>query len=99
MVALALPGSLLVSPTFGYNFAMLLSFILSGWGMYLWVKTPTGDSWPGWCGERLCLICHFRMVHFVGWTPEPARDAMFPVLFFGPVRPAEAGEIFLEAQS
>ncbi|MDO9349300.1 MAG: hypothetical protein Q7T47_08435, partial [Anaerolineales bacterium] len=32
MVALALPGSLLFGPTWGYNFAMLLSFVLSGWG-------------------------------------------------------------------
>jgi len=40
-VALALPGSLLFGPTWGYNYAMLMSFILSGWAMYLWVKHMT----------------------------------------------------------
>jgi len=65
MVALALPGSLLFGPTWGYNFAMLLSFILSGWAMYLWVKNLTGDVWAGLVGGMVFAYLPFRMAHFV----------------------------------
>ena len=33
-----LPLSLLFGPTFGYNVAMLVTFVLSGWAMYYWVR-------------------------------------------------------------
>ena len=35
-----LPVSLLCGPTFGYNFAMLVTFVLSGWAMYLLGAPP-----------------------------------------------------------
>ncbi len=44
MVALALPGSLLFGHTWGFNFVMLVSFILSGFAMFLWIKHLTGDG-------------------------------------------------------
>ena len=47
MVAFALPVSLLFGPVSGYNFSMLLSFILSGWGMYLWIRHLTQNSMAG----------------------------------------------------
>ena len=83
MVALALPGSLLVSPTFGYNFAMLLSFILSGWGMYLWVKHLTGDSWAGLVAGTVFAFLPFRMVHFVVGHLSLAGTQWFPFYFWG----------------
>lgn len=82
MVALALPGSLLVSPTFGYNFAMLLSFILSGWGMYLWVKHLTGDSWAGLVAGTVFAFLPFRMVHFVVGHLSLAGTQWFPFYFW-----------------
>ena len=41
---LALPFSLLASPTVAYNAAHLLSFILSGLIMSLWVRSLTGSN-------------------------------------------------------
>ncbi len=82
-VALALPGSLLISPTFGYNFAMLLSFILSGWGMYLWVKHLTGDSLAGLVGGTVFAFLPFRMVHFVVGHLSLAGTQWFPFYFWG----------------
>jgi hypothetical protein len=83
MVALALPGSLLVSPTFGYNFAMLLSFILSGWGMYLWVRHLTGDTWAGLVAGTVFAFLPFRMVHFVVGHLSLAGTQWFPFYFWG----------------
>ena len=83
MVALALPGSLLVSPTFGYNFAMLLSFILSGWGMYLWVKHLTGDSLAGLVAGTVFAFLPFRMVHFLVGHLSLAGTQWFPFYFWG----------------
>jgi len=82
-VALALPGSLLVSPTFGYNFAMLLSFILSGWGMYLWVRHLTGDSLAGLVAGTVFAFLPFRMVHFVVGHLSLAGTQWFPFYFWG----------------
>jgi hypothetical protein len=83
MVALALPGSLLVSPTFGYNFAMLLSFILSGWGMYLWVKHLTGDSLAGLVAGTVFAFLPFRMAHFVIGHLSLTGTQWFPFYFWG----------------
>lgn len=47
MITLALPGSILCGETWRYNFSMLLSFVLSGWGMYLWVRRYTNDDASG----------------------------------------------------
>jgi hypothetical protein len=83
MVALALPGSLLVSPTFGFNFAMLLSFILSGWGMYLWIKHLTGDSLAGLVAGTVFAFLPFRMAHFVVGHLSLAGTQWFPFYFWG----------------
>ncbi|MGD0750453.1 MAG: hypothetical protein ABSA23_03480 [Anaerolineales bacterium] len=83
MVILALPGSLLVSPTFGYNFAMLLSFILSGWGMYLWVKHLTGDALAGLVAGTVFAFLPFRMAHFVVGHLSLAGTQWFPFYFWG----------------
>ena len=83
MVALALPGSLLAGPTFGYNFAMLLSFILSGWGMYLWVKHLTGDAWAGLVAGTVFAFLPFRMAHFVVGHLNLLGMQWFPFYFWG----------------
>ncbi len=83
MVALALPGSLLVGPTFGYNFAMLLSFILSGWAMYLWVRHLTGDSLAALVAGTVFAFLPFRMAHFVVGHLNLAGTQWFPFYFWG----------------
>ena len=83
MVALALPGSLLISPTFGYNFAMMLSFILSGWGMYLWVKHLTGDSLASLVAGTVFAFLPFRMAHFMVGHLNLLGTQWFPFYFWG----------------
>jgi hypothetical protein len=83
MVALALPGSLLFNPTWGYNFAMLLSFILSGWSMYLWVKHLTGDRLAGLVAGTVFAFLPYRMVHFFVGHLNLAGTQWFPFYFWG----------------
>ena len=83
MVALALPGSLLFGPTWGYNFAMLLSFILSGWGMYLWVKHLTDDPFAGLVAGTVFAFLPYRMVHFIVGHLSLAGTQWFPFYFWG----------------
>jgi hypothetical protein len=83
MVALALPGSLLFGPTWGYNFAMLFSFVLSGWGMYLWVKHLTRDNMAGLIAGTIFAFLPFRMAHFYIGHLSLAGTQWFPFYFWG----------------
>jgi hypothetical protein len=83
MVAMALPGSLLFGPTWGYNFAMLLSFILSGWAMYLWVKHLTNDPFAGLVSGTVFAFLPFRMAHFVVGHLNLLGTQWFPFYFWG----------------
>ena len=83
MVALALPGSLLFGPTWGYNFAMLLSFILSGWAMYLWVKHLTDDPFAGLVAGTVFAFLPYRMSHFIVGHLSLAGTQWFPFYFWG----------------
>jgi hypothetical protein len=83
MVALALPGSLLFSPSWGYNFSMLLSFILSGWAMYLWVKHLTDDVWAGLVAGTIFAFLPFRMAHFIVGHLSLMGTQWFPFYFWG----------------
>jgi hypothetical protein len=62
---------------------MLLSFILSGWGMYLWVKHLTGDSWAALVAGTVFAFLPFRMVHFVVGHLSLAGTQWFPFYFWG----------------
>ncbi|MCJ7624120.1 MAG: hypothetical protein MUO76_11500, partial [Anaerolineaceae bacterium] len=42
MLMIALPFSFIGGPAFAYNTALIIAFILSGIGMYIWVKHLTG---------------------------------------------------------
>ena len=82
-VALALPGSLLFGPTWGYNFAMLLSFILSGWGMYLWIRHLTGSNLAGLVAGTIFAFLPFKMAHFIVGHLSLAGTQWFPFYFWG----------------
>ncbi len=83
MVAIALPGSLLFGPTWGYNFSMLLSFILSGWAMYLWVKHLTDDPIAGLVAGTVFAFLPYRMVHFLVGHLNLVGTQWFPFYFWG----------------
>jgi hypothetical protein len=83
MVALALPGSMLFGPTWGYNFAILASFVLSGWGMYLWVRANTKNNWAGLIAGTLFAFLPFRMAHVIIGHLSLAGTQWFPFYFWG----------------
>ena len=83
MVALALPGSLLFGPTWGYNFSMLLSFVLSGWGMYLWIRHLTGNDLAGLVAGMIFAFLPFRMAHVLIGHLSLAGTQWFPFYFWG----------------
>jgi hypothetical protein len=80
---LALPGSLLFGPTWGYNFAMLLSFILSGWAMYLWVTHLTDEPWAGLVAGTIFAFLPYRMAHVIVGHLSLAGTQWFPFYFWG----------------
>jgi hypothetical protein len=83
MVALALPGSLLFGPTWGYNFSILGSFVLSGWGMYLWIKSVTKNDWAGLVAGTIFAFLPFRMAHVIVGHLSLAGTQWFPFYFWG----------------
>jgi hypothetical protein len=83
MVAIAMPGNLLFGPTWGYNFAMLLSFILSGWGMYLWVKHLTDDTMAGLVAGTVFAFLPYRMAHLIVGHLNLMGTQWFPFYFWG----------------
>jgi hypothetical protein len=83
MVALALPFSLLFGATCGYNFAMLLSFVLSGWGMYLWIRHLTKDGMAGLVAGTIFAFLPFHMAHFIIGHLSLSGTQWFPFYFWG----------------
>ncbi len=83
MVALALPGSLLFGPTWGYNFAMLLSFVLSGWAMFLWVKHLTDSDMAGLIAGTIFAFLPFHLAHVEAGHLSLAGTQWFPFYFWG----------------
>lgn len=65
MVGLALPGSLIAGPTFGYNFAALLSFVLSGLGVYLWVHRLTKNTVASLIAGTIFAFAPYRSTKLV----------------------------------
>ncbi|NPV57490.1 MAG: hypothetical protein HPY76_12565, partial [Anaerolineae bacterium] len=65
MLGLAMPFALAGGPTFGYNAAMLLSFVLSGLGMYLWVRDISGSPFGALLAGTAFAFMPFRVAHFL----------------------------------
>jgi hypothetical protein len=78
-----LPASLLFGPTFGYNFAMLAMFILSGWAMYFWVRRLTASTAAGLVAGTIYAFLPNRMAHFLIGHLNLSGTAWFPLFFMG----------------
>ena len=83
MVALAMPGNLMFGPVWGYNFSMLASFILSGWGMYLWIRNLTKDSLAGLVAGMIYAFLPFHMAHYIIGHFSLSGMQWFPFYFWG----------------
>jgi hypothetical protein len=83
-LATALPGvpfSLLFGPIAGYNIAMGLTFILSGFFMYLWVRRQTASDSAGLIAGTLFAFLPYRMAHFMAGHLNLSGTAWFPLYF------------------
>jgi hypothetical protein len=80
---MALPFSLMGGPTFGYNAAMLLSFALSGLGMFLWVRKLTGSLPAALASGTAYAFLPFHFAHFLIGHLNLSGLQWFPFYFMG----------------
>ncbi|MCL5958126.1 MAG: hypothetical protein M1358_02220 [Chloroflexi bacterium] len=81
MVLPALPLSLLAGPTFGYNFSVLLTFVLSGLGVHLWVWRLTKNTPASLIAGTIFAFAPFKMAYvFAGLFPLMGTQ-WFPFYF------------------
>ncbi|HEX9019217.1 MAG TPA: hypothetical protein VF806_08515 [Anaerolineaceae bacterium] len=78
-----LPVSLLWGPTFGYNFAMLVTFVFSGWTMYYWVRRLTDNPAAGLVAGTIYAFLPYRMAHFLIGHMNLSGTEWFPLYFMG----------------
>ncbi|MEA4907844.1 MAG: hypothetical protein VB089_09490 [Anaerolineaceae bacterium] len=83
MLALALPFSFLGGATFAYNMAMMLSFVLSGLGMYLWVRYLTGRSDAALVAGTIFAFVPYHFAHFLIGHLNLSGTQWFPFYFLG----------------
>jgi hypothetical protein len=80
---LAVPFSLIASPTFAYNAAHLLSFILSGLIMSLWVRKLTGSTGAALLAGTAYAFLPFHFAHFLIGHLNLSGLQWFPLFFWG----------------
>lgn len=78
-----LPASMIAGPTFGYNLAMLITFVFSGWAMFFWVRRLTGSTGAGLIAGFLFAFLPYRMAHFVAGHLNLSGTQWFPLYFMG----------------
>jgi len=85
-LATALPGvpfSYFFGPIAGYNIAMLLTFILAGFFMYLWIRDLTKSNSAGLIAGTLFAFTPYHMAHFVVGHLNLCGIHWFPLYFWG----------------
>jgi hypothetical protein len=79
-VALALPFSLFYGPVLAYNLVCLLSFILSGLSVQIWVTSITRNFAAGLVSGVLFAFAPYRLAHLYGHFP--LMGTQYLALFF-----------------
>lgn len=85
-LASVLPGvpfSYFFGPIAGYNIAMLITFVLSGFFMYLWVRNLTHSRLAGILAGTLFAFSPYRMAHFLAGHLNLSGTEWFPLFFWG----------------
>jgi hypothetical protein len=83
MVFIGLPAGMIRGSIFGYNFAILASFVLSGLGMYLWVYKITKNNAASLIAGTAFAFLPFRMAHFLNGHLSLVGTQWFPFYFWG----------------
>ena len=82
-IGTALPASLLAGPVFGYNFAILASYLLTGLIMYLWVRRLTGRPLAGLVAGTIFAFSPFRYAHYLVGHLNLLGTQWLPLYFMG----------------
>jgi hypothetical protein len=77
----ALPLTLLFGEVVAYNVTILISFVLSGLGMYLLVLYLTGSRLAGLVSGTVFAFCPYRMVHLGAGHLPLMGTQWLPLLF------------------
>ena len=85
-LAAALPGvpvSALLGPIAGYNIAMLLTFVLAGFFIYLWVRRLTKSDLAGLVAGAIYAFSPYHLSHFVVGHLNLCGIHWLPLFFWG----------------
>ena len=82
-ILIALPFSLIGSPTLAYNAALMICFVLSGLGMYIWVRHLTGRFDAALIAGTIFAFIPFRFAHFLIGHLNLSGTQWFPFYFMG----------------
>jgi hypothetical protein len=80
---LAMPFALIFNPMTGYNVSMLLTFVLSGINMYLWMKHLTGKTSVAIIIGTAFAILPYHLAHFLIGHLNISGIQWFPLFFWG----------------
>jgi hypothetical protein len=85
-LAATLPGApfaLLFGDAAGYNIAMLLTFVLSGWAMFAWVRRLTASPAAGLFAGTLYAFLPYHVAHYAIGHLNLSSIQWFPLFFWG----------------
>jgi hypothetical protein len=85
-LASTLPGvplALLFGDAVGFNFAMLFSFVFSGWAMFAWVRRLTGSLPAAFLAGTLYTFMPYRLAHYHIGHLNLSTTQYFPLFFWG----------------
>jgi hypothetical protein len=83
MVVMAIPFALVGGATFGYNAVLMLTFILAGLGMYLWIKRLTNSKAAGLVAGTIYAFVPYHMAHALIGHFHIMGVQWFPFYFMG----------------
>lgn len=83
MLLIALPFSFIGGATFAYNAAMLLTFILSGLGMFLWMRALTRNCAAALVAGTIYAFLPYHFAHFLIGHLNLSGIQWFPFYFWG----------------
>ncbi len=78
---LVAPATLALGPVFGYNLAIFLSHVLSGYFTYLWARNLTGSRLAALFAGTAFMLTPFRMFRSLGHANLVATQ-MIPLFFW-----------------
>ncbi len=99
MLALALPFSFVGGPTFAYNMALLLTFVLAGLGMFWWIRQLTGRMDAALIAGTIYAFLPFHFAHFLIGHLNLSGIQWFPFYFMGLFEILQTRRVSLEQAS